>query len=447
VLNVLAVFVLLAVGGDGSCWPSFLGAGHSQIDPDTIPRVWSPQQNIAWQAALPGHGQSSPVVWKQRVYVTSVEGAEKETCHVTALALADGAITWKHSFGSSDPVKNSLYVSRAAPTPVVDEQGVVAFFESGDVVALGHDGHVRWQRSLSTDYGRFKNKFGLAASPVQTERAVIVLVDDEGPSYLVAIDKRDGSVLWKTDRTSRVSWSSPALVEVAGKPQVVCSSAGSIDAYDPASGRPLWTKGNVGGNTAATPLDLGGGVFLVGASPGREGEGARAEDARQSNFAMKVEAAGDNFAPTILWKTEQATPSFGSPMVHAGHAYWVNRSGVVFCFDAATGEPCYTERIKQSCWATPLGLGDRVYFFGKDGLTTVLAAGPKFQILSENQAWDPDGIKPVVEPSAAEETEERRRAAAMFSGPTLYGVAAVNGSLLMRSGQTLYCVRNIPSLP
>jgi outer membrane protein assembly factor BamB len=444
--QVLATVLLLAMTGD-PCWPGFLGAGRSEIDPATIPLVWSPEKNIAWKAALPGDGQSSPVIWGKHVYLTSVEGAEKEKCHVIALKLADGSIAWQHTLASSDPVKNSLYVSRAAPTPVADEQGIVAFFESGDVMAVGHDGQVRWQRSLSADYGKFKNKFGLAASPVRTERAVIFLVDDEGPSYLAALDKRDGSLLWKTDRASRVSWSSPALIEVNGKQQIVCSSAGSIDGYDPDTGNLLWSFGDVGGNTAATPLDLGNGTFLVGASPGREGEGARAEDAQKSNFAMKIEAAGDKFTPRIVWQTEQARPSFGSPMAHAGQAYWVNRTGVVYCFDAASGALRYTERIKQSCWATPLGVGDRVYFFGKDGLTTVLAAGPKFEILSENQTWNPDDVRPDTEVAAAEEDGERRRAAAMFSGPTLYGVAAVDGYLLLRSGQALYCVESPSASP
>jgi outer membrane protein assembly factor BamB len=127
--------------------------------------------------------------------------------------------------------------------------------------------------------------------------------------------------------------------------------------------------------------------------------------------------------------------------VYAGHAYWVNRSGVVFCFDAVTGELRYSERLKQSVWATPLGVGDRLYLFGKDGLTTVLRAGPKFEVLAENALWDPEDFKPDPAKAAAEESEERRRAAASFSGPVQYAAAAVGDSLLIRSGDTLYCVR------
>ncbi len=140
---------------------------------------------------------------------------------------------------------------------MVDAQHVFAFFECGDLVALTHDGKEVWTKSLSKEYGKFVNKFGLSGSPVQTENAVIVLIDDEGPSYLVAFNKADGKILWKTDRTSRSSWSSPALLTIEGKPQVVISSAGSIDGYDPSTGKLLWTSTEVGGNTATTPLPAG----------------------------------------------------------------------------------------------------------------------------------------------------------------------------------------------
>ncbi|MEX2174801.1 MAG: PQQ-binding-like beta-propeller repeat protein [Pirellulaceae bacterium] len=434
-----ALTMSIALLGGQSEWPGFLGAGPVAVQPESVPLSWSPAKGIAWKAALPGYGQSSPVIQEGKVFVTTVEGPSKETCHVIAINLADGKELWRQSIKSSDPVKSSLYVSRAAPTPVADRQAVYAFFESGDVVAFTHDGERLWNRSLTVEYGKFKNEFGLAASPVQTDDAVIVLADHEGPSYLIALRKSDGSTLWKSDRTSRVSWSSPALVPVAGKAQVVCSSAGSVDGYDPATGKLLWTYADVGGNTSATPLPFADGRFLVGASVGREAKNA--EGAKKSNFAMAIQSAGGQPSPEVLWRTEQAMPTFGSPVVFAGHAYWVNRTGVIYCLDAETGEPRYTERLKQSCWATPLGVGDRLYVFGKDGTTSVLRAGPKFELLAENQLWDPAAVKPDPAKAEAEPTEERRRAAAMFSGPVQYGVAAVDGSLLIRTGEALYCLR------
>ena len=437
-MHALFLALLLAGPADPAVkWPAFLGQGATALPAEGVPLTWSPDANLAWKVDLPGHGQSSPVVWGAHVFLTAVAGPNKETNIVLCLNLADGSEVWRSESATAFEAKNDLYHSRAAPTPVVDQQHVYCYFESGDVLALTHAGKQVWTRNLTADYGAPQNQFGLAASPVQTADAVVILVDDQGPSYLIAVSKRDGSTLWKTDRTGRVSWSSPALVPVEGALQVVVSSAGSVDGYDPATGTLLWslTEG-IGGNTVATPVPFGDGIFLVAASPGQRGE--TAEAAKTSNFAVKIERVATGYQPKVLWRTDRAFPSFGSPIVHAGYAYWVNRQGVVYCFDAATGEEAYTQRTPQSIWATPFGIGDRVYLFGKEGTTTVLAAGPEFKILAENQLWNPDA--PAADPATDETDPRRRAAAAMFGGPTQYGVAAVPGHLLIRTGEVLYCV-------
>ncbi len=434
------LFITASFFADQPTWPAFLGVGASEIDPATIPLKWSPTENVVWDASLPGHGQSSPVIWGEKVFVTTVEGDNKETCHTLCLSLKDGAILWDHQHASTAPDPNSVYISRAAPTPVVDKDHVFVFFECGDLIALTHDGKEVWTKSLSKEYSRFINKFGLSSSPVQTESSVIVLIDDEGPSYLVAFNKTDGRILWKTDRTSRTSWSSPAIIPINGQPQVIVSSAGSVDGYDPSNGKQLWTFSEVGGNTATTPLQVGKDQFLIAASPGRSGENA--EGAKKSNALLKVTPEGDSWKVEKIWTAAEATPSWASPLVHQGFAYWVNRVGVVYCIDAATGEQKYAQRTKQSCWATPLPLGDRIYFFGKDGVTTVLAAGPEFKELAANELWPAD--TPPTDngaPKPDETSAERKQASAMFSGPTQYGVAAVSGSLLIRVGSHVYCVR------
>ena len=434
------LFITASFFADQPTWPAFLGAGASEIDPATIPLKWSPTENVAWDASLPGHGQSSPVIFGEKVFVTTVEGEIKETCHTLCLSLKDGAMLWDHKHASTAPDPNSVYISRAAPTPVVDKDHVFVFFECGDLIALTHDGKEVWTKSLSKEYGKFINKFGLSGSPVQTESSVIVLIDDEGPSYLIAFNKTDGKILWKIDRTSRTSWSSPAILPINGQPQVIVSSAGSVDGYDPSNGKQLWTFSEVGGNTATTPLPVGQDQFLIAASPGRSGENA--EGAKKSNALLKVTPEGDSWKVEKIWTAAEATPSWASPLVHQGFAYWVNRVGVVYCIDAATGEQKYAQRTKQSCWATPLPLGDRIYFFGKDGVTTVLAAGPEFKELAANELWPAD--TPPTDngaPKPDETSAERKQASAMFSGPTQYGVAAVSGSLLIRVGSHVYCVR------
>ena len=307
------------------------------------------------------------------------------------------------------------------------------------MAAFSHDGKELWQRSLSRDYGRFQNEFGLGSSPLQTDDAVIVLVDDTGPSYLVAINKRDGRTLWKRDRTPRKSWSSPALLALDGVPQVVVSSDGTVDGYDISSGELLWTYTEVGGNTGTTPIGISERRFLISASPGRQGE--HATEAKRSNGVLHVKKSNQGWSVEPGWITQEVTPSWASPIVHRGCAYWINSVGVVFCFDVESGKLHYRERTKQSCWATPLGVGERVYFFGKDGLTTVLASGPDFRVLAENWLWDPQQADVDTAAVASETDPQRRKAAALFAGPVLYGFAAADGSFIIRTGSRIYSVR------
>ncbi len=413
-------------------WTGFLGEGPISVDPQSIPIQWSPDENIAWQVDLPGHGQSTPVIWDDRVFVTCVEGPNKEKGHVICFDLLNGKEQWRYTFDTTDGAESTIYVSRAAPTPLVDENRIIAFFESGDLVSLSHEGDVHWQRSLSEDYGKFQNRFGIAASPTQTADAIFVLGDHEGPAYLAKIDKSDGSTVWKTQRTSRVAWSSPTLMMIDGKPVLVISAQGSIDGYDAESGAQLWSFDDVHGNTVATPAAAGQDAFIVGAAPGPRASAEESAQATRSNFAMKIVSKDGELVPEILWRAERATCSFGSPIVHQGYAYWVNRQGIVTCFDVTSGEQTYKERIAESVWATPLGIGDRIYFFGKNGDTTVVTAGPEFEELATNRLWEPEQRQPDP-PARGQPPQE---------GRTQYGIGVVDGSLLVRTGDVLYCVRH-----
>ena len=229
------------------------------------------------------------------------------------------ARNWHHQVKNSAPVENSLYVSRAAPTPVVDQERLVVLFESGDCVALTHEGQRLWQRDLAADYGPLVAKFGLAASPCQVADLAFVLLEHEGPGHLLALDKRTGETVWQANRSPRQSWSSPAIVYFQGAPQVVISSAGSVDGYQPLTGQLLWSFSGVGGNTGVTPIDCGQGRFLIGASAGRQGE--HAEEAKVSNALMQIVPDGDGYAVKRLWIAADANPSWASPIVHQGLAY------------------------------------------------------------------------------------------------------------------------------
>lgn len=482
-------FSLACVAGDQPSapdrWPGFLGAGSSPLVPETLPLEWSPESpNVSWKTELTGTGQSSPVIWGDMVFVTSIDGTMKEDCHITAICLADGKVRWDHKTNSAQPVRSNYFQSRSAPTPAVDKDGVYAFFETGKLVAISHEGEKRWERNLVEDYGEFEVRIGLAASVAQTDDTVFVLVDHEGPSYLLAVDKQSGENKWQTERFSRSSYSSPVVLKIAGEPQVVVSSSGSVDGYDPETGEQLWTMEEVGGNRATSPLAFGNDRFLISASPGMHDE--QLEDARESNFAMQVERTAEGFETKVLWKANKAMPAFASPIVHNGLAYWINNVGVVYCFDAETGDAVYTKRSGQLCWATPLAVDDRIYLFGKDGLTTVIAAGPEFKILAKNEllegateAGEADIRRREArkhqqstensQPTAEADGETARRGGPptgrpnggnsaanssdtdnapsigegrSFAEAVQYGYAAVNGSLVIRTGGHVYCLRS-----
>ena len=287
-------------------WPAFLGGkSRSAAEDFSPPLKWAPDEGIGWQSELAGHGQSSPVIVGDRIYLTAVEGPMKNNNLVSCHNLSTGELLWKKSFPSSLLVANNVYTSRAAPSPSADASGVFAFFESGNLVALAPDGEVRWERDLIKDYGKFVGRFGLGGSIAQLDDQIFIVADNDGPSYIAGFDKKTGKTTWKTDRASRISWSSPMMVKIGGQDQIVISSSGSVDGYDPADGKLLWSYDDVGGNTVPSTIDAGQGTFLVGASPGRNGEAS--EGAKESNRLMKIVSSDAGFSPKIVWKSTDAT--------------------------------------------------------------------------------------------------------------------------------------------
>ncbi len=439
-------------------WPGFRGDGSSTSTARNLPLTWSPTANLSWRTPLPGYGQSSPVVWGDRAFVTAVDGDQKEKLFVIAVDLKTGEALWTKTFAAGQTGKNNPMMSRAAPTPVVDKDRVYAFFESGDVVALTHAGAVTWERSLSKDYGTFKNHHGIGCSPAQTDKAVVILIDDPGPSYLIALNKATGTNVWKTDRKSRSSWTSPVVTRIDGRPAVLVSSSGSLDAYDAATGKELATLDGLVGNTIPSPA-VSGDLIVLGAGENRAKPDAAAS--AKSNGCVRLTVKGDTVSFEPVWDGKRVVCQHASPLVYKGHAYFVTKSGLVHCVDLKTGDERYAERLDNPCWATPVGAGDHVFFFGKDGVTTVVKAGPDFEKVATNRFWSaadfakrrdeakekaaatqpkpPEGKGPGGGPPLPKGELEAARYSAV--GDVVYGVAAADGTFLVRTGTELICVR------
>lgn len=439
-MNATLLSLALLTGADPMdatrTWPGFRGMGDSVTAAKRLPVRWSERENVAWKISLPGYGQSSPVVWHDTVFVTAVHGSEREKGYIVAVNVVTGKERWRHEFAPTQKAKWSGMVSRAAPTPLVDADAVYAFFEGGDLLALTHDGKPLWSRSLVKEYGEFQNNHGLGASPVQTDDAVIVLIDHRGPSYVLAVNKKTGKNVWKTDRPSRSSWTSPAVATRDGKQEIIVSSNGAVTGYDARTGKQLWEIDGLAGNTLPSPC-VAGEFVLTGAGTGRMDDDG--QKSAKSNCCLRLIEKDGKPSSELRWTAAKAVANYASPLAHRGHAYFVNQAGVVFCIDLATGKERYAERVDGSCWATPIGAGDHVYFFGRNGRTTVLRAGPKHEQVASNGLWEAAPGDAKNDANDKKPTSTRGAGfGAEYMDPILYGVAAVDGAFFVRTGTALY---------
>lgn len=408
-------------------WPGFRGDGTGKTQAANLPLQWSPDRGIAWKTKLTGYGQSSPVIWKNRIFVTSIEGPDMEVSLITAVDLENGKQLWQEKIKSSQTGKNNNYMSRAAPTPVVDGNGVYVFWGSGDLRKYSHEGKVMWQRSLTKEYGNFDAKFGIGSSLAQTDKAVIVLVECDGPSYLLAVDKATGKNLWKTPRQEKASWTSPVATRFQDKELVLVNSQGTITCYDADSGKEVFTIDGMVGNSIPS-VCLAGSMFVAGASSGPGPSDPKA--IAQSNCLVLLIDKKDTIGYRVVWQPSKVESSMSTPLIYRGQVYYVNKVGLLTCLNLKTGEEYYSHRLEGACWASAIASGNHIYFFGKSGATSVIKAGPKFEQVAQNQLWKATGKNPGAGGNPFANMD-----------PLVYGVAAVDGTLVFRTGTELYCVR------
>lgn len=418
-----------SVGASG--WNGFQNGGA--LFPSDIPADWKVESSpVAWQAAIEGYGQSSPVVVSDQVYVTSTSGPNKERLHVAAFALTTGTKLWQRDFVNPTPEESSTYISRAAPSPVADANGIVAAFEGGLIVALNPAGETRFEKNLVAEYGPITARHGLAASLEQDAKKVYAWIERETEPYLLAIDKADGKVVWKAAGVGATGWSSPRLVPVGGKPQLVCSSSGRITGYDPENGERLWDLTEISNNTTCTPIPVADGRFVIGASDGRGEPGAG--NAAASNGLIEIKRQADGkYAASFVWRAEKATCSFGSPLVTDKDVWLVNRSGVLYQLDLATGKQLSANRVSSgSVWATPIASRSRLYLFGQKGTASIVDLATAREEGSF-PAWK-DG------PDAGGQNAPAP-AGPFGSGAVLYAAAYAKDHLLIRRGDKLFAYR------
>ena len=365
----------LVEGVEAHAWTSFRDGGIGSSREAVVPLEWSPEKGILWQIETRGYGQSSPLLWNDFIYITYVDGPYKDLSVVAAIDLTTGLVRWEYEFPTSQTDSSWYAESRAAPTPVIDKDGIYSFFEGGDLLAIDHRGTLKWHRSLTKDYGEIDSGHGLGASLAQSDEAVFVLVEHQGPSYLLSIDKESGRNLWKTERSTGISWASPIVAELQGRRQIIVSSNGSVIGYDASDGSIIWSHDKVVGNTMASVTVKDNQVFV----------GAKGDS---GTFCLEFTADSKLGTYRKIWENVEAVCNYASPLVWEENVYIVDSRGFVHCLNRYDGKHRFEEKLSDVCWATPFVADGHVLFFSKNGVGTVIKGTTNYDEISTNHLWD-----------------------------------------------------------
>ena len=389
-----------ATAAEDDSWPQWRGPLGTGVSKTANPPVrWSEGENIRWKTPLPGKGHSSPIVWGDRLYLTTAVSFGKprfpvfdeapgshDNLPVTrwhrfvvlALNREDGKILWETPVHQAFPHHGGhVSGSLASNSPVTDGEIVVAFFGSHGLFGLDAAGKILWQKDLGKM--QTKHAHGEGSSPALHGSIVVVNWDHEDQSAIYAFDKRTGEQRWKAARDEGTSWSTPIVVRHGGRAQVIVSATKRIRAYDLLTGKLIWECGGLSNNVVASPVEENGIVF------------AASSYEKKAGVAIKLQGASGDLAGTdhVLWRTSQRTPYVPSPLLYDQTLYYLNHyQGILSSIRLATGERrAGSLRLSalSNVYASPVAAAGRIYLTDLDGATMVLQHGNEPKQLALNR--------------------------------------------------------------
>lgn len=376
---------MIAVEGEGAkYWSRWRGpSGQGLVAGSGYPDKWSATENVLWKKPVPGSGNSSPVVWGDRIFLTTAyDGGSRLS--VLALKRSDGAQLWE----SFAPAGRGEFTHRkngnASATPITDGERVYVSFGSRGLFAFDMNGKLVWRQDL----GPIDNYWGTAGSPLLYKDRIILYQDQRSGSFVVAFDARTGKQVWRTNRNASVGWGTPVAIRVGGRDEIIVHSQDRVMAYNPDTGREIWhCNGNLY-EVIPTPV-VGHGMLFC--SSGRAGP----------TLAIRPGGQGDVTKSHLVWSSPRGSPFVPSPILYGEYLYMVNdMASVVTCFEAATGRAMWQGRLgvaqREGFSASPVAFDGRVFFTNDDGETFVLRAGPKFELLHVNRIGERTLASPAL---------------------------------------------------
>ena len=411
VLAISAVLVLSLSAARADNWPQWRGPNlNGTSNEKNLPVKWTTEENVVWKLGLPSWSGSTPIIWQDRIFLNVADG---DSLSLWCVDKTKGAVLWKQPLGGGNVKMRKQNMS--SPSPVTDGRAVYVMTGTGVFKAFDFNGKEIWARDIQKDYGKFGLNWGYASSPLLFEDSLFVQVlhgmRTDDASYVLRIDKKTGQTLWKVDRATNAirespdAYTTPALLRYGKSTEIVITGGDCVTGHDPATGKELWRANGL--NPDNDPS------YRIVASPIIFEDIIYAPTRIRPLLALRAGGRGDVTTSHLLWSTANG-PDVPTPVTDGKYFYIVNDRGIVWCLDAKTGAEIYgQQRIKPGTYSSSPVLADgKIYVTNEDGLTAVIQAGPKFEVLAENPLND-----------------------YVLSSPAISG-----GQIFLRTGQFLYCI-------
>ena len=411
----------------GTNWPSFRGPGASGVaEGFAAPITWNVEQkkNVRWKTAIPGLGHSSPIVWGDRIFVTTalsgkpdpelktglygdIAPVQDDTVHqwkVYCLDKKTGRVLWAKVARAGVPrIKRHTKATHANSTMATDGKNVIAFFGSEGLYCYDTNGNLRWKKDLGLlDSGYFavpEAQWGFASSPVLYNNKVLVQCDVQKGSFVAAFDVANGREIWRTPRADVPTWSTPTVFRSGGNgrtAQLVVNGWKHIGGYDIQTGKELWRLTGGGDIPVPTPVVAHNLVYITNA----HGRMAPIYAIRAATATGDISLQGDDRANAhIAWSTAREGAYMQTPLVYGDYLYVCRDNGVLSCYEAKTGKRMYQERLgtgRTGFTASPVAAAGKLYFSSEEGDVFVVQAGPQFKVLATNPLGEACMATPAV---------------------------------------------------